>query len=129
MSVKNILAAGLALTIGATSLVTTADARHRRHHGDAFIAGALGFTAGAFFGSALAPRHRYYDCYDGYSYYCDDYPRAYYYDEPRYYAPAPRYYAPAPRVYYRNEPRYDDGYGYDPCDMPTGVSKPAHAMC
>ena len=132
MAIKKILAAGLALTIGATSLVTTADARHRwrHHHGDAFAAGVLGFAAGAILSGAFAPRYRYYDCYDGYSYYCDDYPRAYYYDEPRYYRPAPRYYAPEPRVYYRNAPRYyNGGYGYDPCDAPTGVSKPAHAMC
>jgi hypothetical protein len=121
MAIKNILAAGLALTIGATSLVTTADARHRwrHHHGDAFAAGALGFAAGAILSGAFAPRYRYY--YDE-PYYYDDYPRAYYYDEPR-------YYRPAPRIYYREAPRYRDGYGYDPCDAPTGVSKPANAMC
>jgi hypothetical protein len=123
MAIKKMLAAGLALTIGATSLVTTADARHRwRHnHGDAFAAGVLGFTAGAILSGAFAPRYRY-DYYDEYPYYYDDYPRAYYYDEPR-------YYRPAPRIYYREAPRYRNGYGYDPCDAPTGVSKPAHAMC
>jgi hypothetical protein len=135
------MAAGLALAIGATSFVTSADARHRwghRHHGGEFAAGALGFTAGAFFGSALAPRYGYGSCYNGYSYYCDDYyprayyydtPRAYYYDAPAYYAPEPRY-APAPRAYYRSAPRYynDRSYG-GPCDAPDGVSKPANAMC
>lgn len=127
MPVKKILAAGLALAITATSLVTTAEARHRRHHGggEAFAAGVLGFTAGALLSGAFAPRYSY-----GYSYY-DDYP-PYYYDEPRYYyAPAPRrYYRQAP-VYYRPGPGYyRDGPGYyDPCNVPTGSSKPAHAMC
>jgi hypothetical protein len=120
MRVTKILATGVALTIAATSLVTTADARHRwrhHHHGDAFAAGVLGFTAGAFFGGAFAgPR---------YGYYYDDYPDAYYYDEPDY------YYAPAPRVYYRQAPVYHrqgSGY-YDPCNVPVGSSKPANAMC
>ena len=118
MSIKKLFAAGLALAIGATSLITTADARHRwRHnHGDAFVAGALGFTAGALLSGAFAPR---------YGYYYDDYPSAYYYDEPEY------YYAPAPRVYYRQAPvfyRQGPGY-YDPCNVPVGSSKPANAMC
>ena len=122
MRVTKILATGVALTIAAASLVTTADARHRwhGHHGDAFAAGALGFTAGAFFGGAFAGPRYSYDYYD-------DYPSAYYYDEPGY------YYEPAPRVRYRQAPVYyreaPGSYGYDPCDLPTGVSKPANAMC
>jgi hypothetical protein len=122
MPVKQILATGLALTIAATSLVTTADARNRhRHHGDAFAAGALGFAAGALLSGAFAGP-RYYD-----DYYYDDYPSAYYYDEPGYYyAPAPRvYYRQAPPVYYRQGP----GQYFDPCNVPVGSSKPANAMC
>jgi hypothetical protein len=125
MPVKNILAAGLALMIGATSLIGTADARHRyrHHHGDALAAGVFGLAAGALLSGAFyGPRYRYYD----------DYPSAYYYDEPGYYyEPAPRaYYRQAP-VYYREAPVYNrQGRGYyDPCDLPTGVSKPANAMC
>lgn len=122
MPVKKILIAGLAATITAASLVSTADA-HRRNHGDAFAAGVFGLAAGALLSGAFyGPRYGHY--------YDDDYPSAYYYDEPGYYyRPAPRvYYREAP-VYYRQAPRYYDGYGYDPCDAPTGVSKPANAMC
>ena len=120
MPVKKILIAGLAVTITAASLVSTADARHRRHHGDAFAAGVFGFAAGALLSGAFSgPRYGYY--------YEDDYPSAYYYDEPGYYyRPAPRvYYRDAP-VYYRNAPGY---YGGGPCDSPDGSSKPAYAMC
>jgi len=120
MPVKQLLATGLALAVGATSLVTTADARDRhRHHGDAFAAGAVGFAAGALLSSAFAGP-RYYD-----DYYYDDYPSAYYYDEPDY------YYRSAPRVYYRERPVYRQAPGdyYDPCNVPVGSSKPANAMC
>jgi hypothetical protein len=42
------IAAALALTIAAVSMIGTAEARHRRHHhGDAFAAGLFGFAAGA----------------------------------------------------------------------------------
>lgn len=124
MRYTKIFATGLALTIAATSFATTAEARHRyRNHGDAFAAGVLGFTAGAFLGSAFA----------GPRYYYDDYEPRYYYDEPDYYyAPrAPVYYRQAP-VYYRQAPPviYREAPGYsDPCDAPTGSSKPAWAMC
>ena len=124
MRFPKILATGLALTIAATSLVSTADARKRhRHHGggEAFAAGILGFTAGALLGGAFAgPRYSN-------GYYYDDYPSGYYYDEPRY-----DYYAPAPRVYYRQAPvyyRHAPGNYYDPCNVPVGSSKPANAMC
>jgi len=117
MQVKTIVASGLALTIAAASLVSTAEANHRRHHhGGAFAAGALGFAAGALLSGAFAPRGYYYD----------NYPRGYYYEEPGY------YYAPAPRVYYRQAPVYHrqaPGYYYDPCNGSVGSSKPAHAMC
>ena len=110
MPVEKMFATGLALAIGAATLVTTADARHRwnhYHHGEAFAAGALGFTAGALIGGAFAgPRYGYYD---------DDYP-AYYYDEPEYYAP---------RTYYRTAPRYYGG----PCEHAGSTSAPAWAMC
>lgn len=123
MRVMKILATGLALTIATTSLVSTADARHRRHNGggEAFAAGVLGFTAGALLSGAFAgPRYSH-------GYYYDDYaPGYYYYEEPSY------YYAPAPRVYYRQPPAYHrqaPGYYYDPCNVPVGSSKPANAMC
>ena len=57
MAVKRILATGLAMTIAATSLIGTADARHRNrhhHHGDAFAAGVFGFAAGALLSGAFA---------------------------------------------------------------------------
>ena len=72
------VATALALTIGGAAMVSTADARHKRfhhghHHGNAAVAGIVGFGIGTLFGSALAT--------------------------PRYDAPAPRvYYAPAPVV-------------------------------
>ena len=120
MSVKNIVVTGLAVTIAATALVSSADARHRRNHGgEAFAAGVLGFTAGALLSGAFAPRYSR-------GYYYDEYPSGYYYDEPRY------HYAPAPRVYYRQAPayyRHAPGNYYDPCNVPAGSSKPANAMC
>jgi len=92
------LAAGLALTIGATSFVGTADARHRHrgHHGDAFAAGILGFTAGALLTGAFA-RPRYYDYYE---------------PAPVYAAPPPIVYGPAPVYYSRPDPWTPEWYAY-----------------
>ena len=92
------LAAGLALTIGATSLVGTADARHRRHRGggDAVAAGILGFTAGALLSGAFA-RPRYYDYYE---------------PAPVYAAPPPVVYGPAPVYYSRPDPWTPEWYAY-----------------
>jgi hypothetical protein len=109
MQLKTICTAGLALAIAGASMVSTADAQRRHHHGFPFAAGALGFTAGAFFGSPFyGPRYSYYE------------EPGYYYDEPGY------YYEPAPRAYYRSSPGY---YGSGPCNLPTGTAKPAWAMC
>ena len=60
------IAAALALTIGAASLVGTAEARHRHrhHHNGAGMAaaGIFGLAAGALLGSALAqPRYYHYE--------------------------------------------------------------------
>ena len=61
------VAAALALAIGASTLVGTAEAgrRHHHHHGDAAgvaAAGIFGLAAGAILGSALAqPRYYRYD--------------------------------------------------------------------
>jgi hypothetical protein len=92
------IAAALALTIGAVSLIGSAEARHRRHHGDAFAAGVLGFAAGALLTGALAQ------------------PRYYYEPAPVYVAPPPPpppiVYEPAP-VYYANpEPWTPEWYSY-----------------
>lgn len=99
------IAATLALTIGAVSIVSTAEARHRRHHhggdhGDAVAAGIFGLAAGALLGSALAqPRYRYYD----------------YYEPAPVYAPGPPViYDPAPVYYARPEPWTPEWYAY--CD-------------
>jgi hypothetical protein len=78
MQFAKTVAAGLALTLGAASLVGTAEAgrRHYHHHhnGAAAAAGIFGFAAGAMLGAALAqPRYPTY-----------------------YYAPAPVYVAPPP---------------------------------
>lgn len=92
------LAAGLALTIGATSLVGTAEARHRHRgdRGDAVVAGILGFTAGALLSGALA-RPRYYDYYE---------------PAPVYAAPPPVVYGPAPVYYSRPDPWTPEWYAY-----------------
>jgi hypothetical protein len=79
-----LLAAGLAVAIGAGTIAESADARHRHwrhHHGhdhdiDAFGAGVIGFAAGTFFGAAVS--------------------------QPRYYGP--RRYAPAYPYYYAYPP-------------------------
>ncbi len=78
MRITKSIATALAVTVGALSFASTADAGHRhsrhvRHHhhdGGNFAAGAIGFGVGALFGSAIA--------------------------QPRYYHPAPVYVAPAP---------------------------------
>ena len=92
------LAAGLALTIGATSFAGTADARHRHrghgHHGDAVAAGILGFAAGAILSGAFA-RPRYYD----------------YYEPAPVYA-APPVYRPAQVYYSRPDPWTQEWYAY-----------------
>ena len=77
------IAATLALAIGATTLIGTAEARHRHHHNGAGIAaaGIFGLAAGALVGSALA-QPRYYD----------------------YYEPAPVYVAPPPPPVVYSEP-------------------------
>lgn len=96
------MAAALAVTVGAATFADSADARHRRHHNDAFIAGAVGFGAGALLGSALSqPRYRYYE--PSYQYY-----------EPRYqyYEPAPVYVRPAPVYAYSREPWTEGWYAY-----------------
>jgi len=81
------IATALALTVGAATFATSAEARHRHyrhHHGNAAAAGVLGFAAGAVLGGALA-QPRYYS--------------------PRYYEPAPVYVEPAP-VYVQPAPYY-----------------------
>jgi hypothetical protein len=92
------LAAGLALTIAATSLVGSAEARHRRHHhrGDALAAGILGFTAGALLSGALA-RPRYYDYYE---------------PAPVYRARPPVVYETVPVYYSRPDPWTPEWYAY-----------------
>lgn len=94
------LAAALALAIGATSFVGTAEARHRhRHHGgDAVAAGIFGLAAGALLGSAIAQPRPYY-----------------YYREPIYVAPPPPViYQPRAVYYQRPAPWTPDWYDY--CD-------------
>lgn len=83
------VAVATALTLGAMSFATTAEARHRHHHsngGAAAAAGIFGLAAGAILGSALAqPRYRYYA------------PAPVYVEPPVVYQPAPAYYGrPAP---------------------------------
>lgn len=90
------LAAGLALTIGATSLVGTAEARHRNRHGDAVAAGILGFAAGAILSGALA-RPRYYEYYE---------------PAPVYRAPPPVAYNQAPVYYSPPDPWTPEWYAY-----------------
>ena len=86
------IAAALALTIGAASIVSTAEARHRhRHHNNGAglaAAGIFGLAAGAMLGSAFS-QPRYYRSY-----------------EPVYVAPPPPrvYYEPAPVYYARPDP-------------------------
>jgi hypothetical protein len=80
------IATALALTIGAASLVGTAEARHRHHHNNGAglaVAGIFGLAAGAMLGSALA-QPRYYP----------------------YYQQAPVYVAPPPPVVYQPAPVY-----------------------
>jgi hypothetical protein len=127
MRFTKILATGLALTIAATSFVSTADAgrRNRRHHGDAF-------APGLFLASQLerywAERSvdRAIDTATIHTIIIIAIMRpGYYYQEPRY------YYAPPPRIYYHRVPEY---YGpsdyYGPCSIPGGSrSRPAYAWC
>ena len=85
MRFVKMIAASVALSVGALSFAGTAQADHRRHFrhhhhdGGNLAAGAIGFGVGALFGSALA-RPRYYE------------------PAPVYVAPAPVYVAPAPVV-------------------------------
>ena len=84
------IAAALALSIGAVSLVGTAEARHRHHNGAGVAAaGIFGLAAGALIGSALA-QPRYYNYYEPAPVYVAPPP------PPVVYQPAPVYYA-APR--------------------------------
>lgn len=90
------IAAGLALTVAAVSMVGSAEARHRRHHnnhGDAFAAGVFGFAAGAILSGAFAQ------------------PRYYYQPRRVYVAPPPPVlYSPAPVYYARPEPWTSEWY-------------------
>jgi hypothetical protein len=80
------VAAAMALTVGAMTFASSAEAGrrhyHRHHHngGQAAVAGIFGFAAGAILGGALA--------------------------QPRYYRPAPVYVAPPPPVVYQPAPAY-----------------------
>jgi hypothetical protein len=106
------IAAALALTIGAASLVGTAEARHRHHHGGngagIAAAGIFGLAAGALVGSALA-QPRYYD----------------------YYEPAPVYVAPPPppvvyqpsQVYYQRPSPWTPAW-YQYCGQRYGSFNP-----
>ena len=98
------VATALAVTVGALTFATSAEAGHRhRHHrggGDAAAAGIIGFAAGAILGGALSgPRY-------GHGYYGGGY-------EPEvvYVEPAPVYVRPAP-VYYAVEPWTPEWYDY-----------------
>jgi len=98
------VAATLALSIGAASLVGTAEARrwHHHHHGNGAglaAAGIFGLAAGALVGSALSQPRYYYDDY---------------------YQPAPVYVQPPPpavvyqpaQAYYRPDPWSPEWYSY-----------------
>lgn len=107
MRSKQLVAAALALTVGAMSFTGAAEARGRHHHGGggaAAAAGIFGFAAGAMLGSALSqPRHQYY--------YADP--------EPVYVAPPPPpvvyQYQPAPAYVYA-APEPWTGPWYDYCE-------------
>lgn len=95
------VATALAVTVGALTFATSAEAGHRhRHHrggGDAAAAGIIGFAAGAILGGALSgPRY-----YGG----------SYYEPDVVYVEPAPVYVQPAP-VYYALEPWTPEWYSY-----------------
>ena len=100
-------ATALALSIGALSFASTAEAgdrwkRHHRHNGgEAAAAGIIGFAAGAILGGALSgPRY-----YGG----------GYYEPDVVYVAPPPVYARRAPVVYsYAPEPWSPEWYAY--CD-------------
>lgn len=84
------IAAALAVTIGALSFASSAEADNRRHrhnhnNNDALAAGIFGFAAGAFVSSLAQPR--------------------YVYPQTNYYQPAPAYYQ-APPVVYQPAPVY-----------------------
>jgi hypothetical protein len=105
------IAATLALSIGAASLVGTAEAGYRHHHGDGAgiaAAGIFGLAAGALVGSALS-QPRYYD----------------------YYEPAPVYVAPPPppvvyqpaQVYYERPAPWTPAW-YQSCSQRYGSFNP-----
>jgi hypothetical protein len=95
MRMTKSIAAALALTMGAISFSSVADARHRhRHGGDAVAAGIIGFGAGAILGGALAQ------------------PRYGYYPGPVYVEPAPVYVRPAPVYTYAPAPWTPEWYDY-----------------
>jgi hypothetical protein len=109
MRSKQLIAAALAVAVGAMAFAGPAEARYRHHHrgGDAAVLGLFGFAAGAVLGSALSqPR----------------YPAYYYYQpEPVYVAPPPPpvVYQPAPAyvtapqpVYAQPEPWTDAWFAY-----------------
>ena len=102
------IATALAVTLGAATFATSADASHRRHNhrggGEAAAAGIIGFAAGAILGGALSqPRY-------GHGYYGGGY-GGYYEPDVVYVEPAPVYVQPAP-VYYALEPWTPEWYAY-----------------
>lgn len=106
-------AVAMALTVGAVSFATSAQADHRRHHridpGAAAVIGIFGLAAGAMLSGALSqPRYHH-----GPRYHHE--PRRYhqprYYHQPRVYAPPP---PPAPVYYNRPAPWTPAWYAY--CD-------------
>ena len=98
------IATALALTVGALSFATSAEAGHRHHrhrdHGNAAALGLFGFAAGAVLGSALSqPRYGP--------------PPAYYYEpQPVYVAPPPVIYRPAPVYSAQVTPWSPEWYAY-----------------
>jgi hypothetical protein len=98
------IATALALTVGALSFATSAEAGHRYHHrhydrGNAAALGLFGFAAGAMIGSALSqPRYGA--------------PSYYYYEPAPVYAPPPVIYRPAPVYSAQVTPWSPEWYAY-----------------
>jgi hypothetical protein len=109
------VATALAVTVGALTFATSAEAGHRhRHHrggGEAAAAGIIGFAAGAILGGALSGP-RYDHGYHSGGYYDGGYYNGGYYEpEAVYVEPAPVYVQPAP-AYYAVEPWTPEWYDY-----------------